>query len=67
MGVLLLTGETSQIQEWDINDIIGLNKTRERLSLELQEYDLNNKIGPYCNGFTYLEIEEINNQFNNFK
>jgi len=33
----------------------------------IQEYEYDNKIGPYCDGLTYLEIEQIYTAFNNTK
>lgn len=67
MKNLLLSGKTATTSEWDVLDVIGISKTREQQSLELQQYDWDNTIGPYCNGMTYLEIEQLNNSYNNFK
>jgi hypothetical protein len=61
MGVLL-SGETSTLQEWDVIDILDLRKkTNIKGSDLLTEYEWENTIGPYCNGFTYLELEQLNN------
>lgn len=61
MGVLL-SGETSTLQDWDIDDILDLrNRKNLKGSDLLTEYEWENTIGPYCNGFTYLEIEQLNN------
>lgn len=67
MKNLLLSGKTATTLEWDVLDVIGISKTREQQSLELQQYDWDNTIGPYCDGMTYLEIEQLNNTYNNFK
>jgi hypothetical protein len=45
---------------WKFND---LKEEAERI----QEYEYDNKIGPYCDGLTYLEIEQIYTAFNNTK
>jgi hypothetical protein len=31
------------------------------------EYEHDNTIGQYTNGLTYLEVEQFNNTYNNFK
>ena len=31
------------------------------------EYEHDNTIGQYTNGMTYLEVEQFNNTYNNFK
>jgi hypothetical protein len=61
MGVLL-SGETSTLEEWDVIDILDLRKkTNIKGSDLLTEYEWENTIGPYCNGFNYLELEQLNN------
>jgi hypothetical protein len=61
MGVLL-SGETSTLQEWDVIDILDLKKKSYiKGSDRLTEYEWDNTIGPYCEGFTYLELEQLNN------
>jgi hypothetical protein len=67
MKNLLLSGRTATTSEWDILDVIGISKTREQQSLEIQQYNWDNKIGPQCDGMTYLEIEQFNNTYNNFR
>ncbi len=67
MKNLLLSGRTATTLEWDILDVIGISKTREQQSLEIQQYNWDNKIGPKCDGMTYLEIEQFNNTYNNFR
>jgi hypothetical protein len=59
MGALLLSGETSYLKDWDPLDVIGLTKTKEEQLILLQSKEMDNKIGPYCSGLTYYEIEQL--------
>lgn len=63
MNNLLLSGKTSTISEWDIQDILGTSYTREEQSIFMDLNHLDNTIGPYCNGMTYYEIEQLNNVY----
>ena len=63
---LLLTGETSTLQEWDVKDILNPHKSNKELAEYLSQFEWDNTIGPNCNGMTYLEIEQFNNTYNNF-
>lgn len=64
---LLLTGETSTLQEWDFNDILNLKyKSNKEEAERIKQSEWDETIGPYCGGMTYLEIEQFNNQYNNF-
>lgn len=62
MKTLLISGNT--LEEWDLEDILT-TKTKDRIICDMIEDDWNNTIGPYCGGMTYLEIELINNKYNN--
>lgn len=64
---LLLTGETSTLQQWDIKDILGLTyKSNKEEAERITQSEWDETIGPYCNGMTYLEIEQLNNTYNNY-
>ena len=67
MGVLLLSGETINLKDWDVEEIIGKQPTKSQLIEQFESYERDNTIGPYCNGMTYLEIEQFNNTYNNFR
>lgn len=60
MGALLLSGETTHLKDWDTLDVIGIVRTNEEQSIVLQLNDWDNKVGQYCNGYTYYEIEQLN-------
>lgn len=61
MGNLILSS-TTVLTEWDINDILDLKSKSKDWDLErINQYEMDNTIGPYCNGMTYLEIEILNN------
>jgi hypothetical protein len=63
MGVLLLSGDTSKLTDWDFQEFVPLTQTQ---SIErLLQYNQDNTIGPCCNGLTYLEIEQLDRRFNN--
>jgi hypothetical protein len=64
---LLLTGETLTLQEWNYQDILNLTyKSNKEEAERIKQAEWDETIGPYCNGMTYLEIEQFNNQYNNF-
>jgi hypothetical protein len=63
MGVLLLSEDNVVVSDWNLDEIIIESKKK---SLErLLQYNEDNTIGPYCNGLTYLEIEQLDRRFNN--
>jgi hypothetical protein len=63
MGILLVSGDTSKLTDWDFEEFVPLTQTQ---SIErLLQYDNDNTIGPCCNGLTYLEIEQLDRRFNN--
>ena len=51
---------------------LNLNPVESWLKKHLEEaerikqYEWDETIGPYCNGLTYLEIEQLNNTYNNY-
>lgn len=67
MKNLLISGNT--LVEWDINSIIAPDAIISSKSRDIErmiEYHWENKIGQYCNDMTYLQIEQLNNTYNNF-
>jgi hypothetical protein len=62
MNTLLISGET--IQSWDIESVLTNKvKSKNQLISEMIQYEYDNTIGPYCEGLTYLEIEQLNNLY----
>ena len=62
MKNLLISGNTDEMVEWDLKEIVSSKK----IDIErMLQYDWDNKISKQ--GWTYLEIEQFNNQYNNFK
>jgi hypothetical protein len=64
MKNFLISGDTNQLVDWDIEDIISNKESDKERMLR---YDWENTIGRYCDGMTYLEIEQFNNTYNNFR
>jgi len=62
MKNLLISGNTDEMVEWDLKEIVSSKKNDIERMLQ---YDWDNKISKQ--GWTYLEIEQFNNQYNNFK
>ena len=63
MNTLLISGET--LQEWNVSEILtDKGKSKDQLITEMIQYEYDNTIGPYCDGLTYLEIEQLNNTYN---
>lgn len=50
-------------RERQIEKVFSKEQDKERMS----QYDHDNKIGSRCDGMTYLEIEQLNNTYNNFR
>lgn len=65
MSNLLISGDTNDLQDWDIQDTLKL-KSRKQDRDRMTEYAWENYIGPYCGGMTYLEIQQFDNLYNNF-
>jgi len=69
-----MTNEEIQLTEKEYNTLFK-NEPNETWKFQdlkdeaarIQEYETDNKIGPYCDGLTYLEIEQIYASFNNIK
>jgi len=65
MKTLLISGNT--LQEWNVDEILtDKTKSKDRDICDMLQYEWDNTIGQYCNGMTYLEIEQFNNTYNNF-
>ena len=72
MTNLLISGETSDREPWCIDDILSTTNSKYNNYTKNQfdriiDYENDNTIGPYCNGMTYYEIEQLNNTYNNFR
>ena len=64
MKNLLISGNT--LQEWDIEEVLTDRiKSKDQVITELIQYEWDNTISR-C-GMTYLEIEQLNNTYNNFR
>lgn len=63
MKTLLISGNT--LQEWNVEEILKPEISKEQSIQRMLEYNWDNKISR-C-GMTYLEIEQFNNTYNNFK
>jgi hypothetical protein len=64
MKTLLISGNT--LQEWNVDEILtNKTKSKDRDICDMLQYEWDNTIGQYCNGMTYLEIEQFNNTYNN--
>jgi hypothetical protein len=62
MNTLLISGNT--LQEWNVDEILTDKvKSKDQLITEMIQYEYDNTIGPYCDGLTYLEIEQLNNLY----
>jgi len=67
MKNLLVSGNTNELLEWDIQEVIKPTSSRKVDRDRMVQYDYDNKVGRCCDGMTYLEIEQFNNTYNNFK
>jgi hypothetical protein len=59
---LLISGNTNDLLGWDVQEIFSESKTDARIALT--EYQMDNTIGPYCDGLTYSQIEQLNHSLN---
>ena len=59
MKNLLISGNT--LQEWNVSEILfDAIRTSLKEDIErIEHYHWQNKIGPYCQGMTYYEIEQL--------
>ena len=62
MRTLLISGDT--LQEWNVEEILTNEKSKKKDIETLLSYDWDNTVGKYCDGMTYLEIEQFNNKYN---
>jgi hypothetical protein len=60
--VLLVSGDTGQMEGWDIDKTLKNQPTNRELRDRLSDYEWENKLAR--NGMTYLEILQFNNTFN---
>jgi hypothetical protein len=59
MKTLLISGNT--LQEWDIEEVLTNKvKSKDQTICDMIQSDWDNTIGPYCEGLTYLQLEQIN-------
>jgi hypothetical protein len=66
MKALVISGETLQEKEWNVEDILTDKiKSKNRTICDMLENAWDNKVSR-C-GMTYLEIEQFDNQYNNFR
>jgi hypothetical protein len=64
MKALIISGNT--LQEWNVNDILTNKvKSKDQTICDMVQSDWDNSISK-C-GMTYLEIEQFNNTYNNFR
>lgn len=64
MNNLLISGNTDDLKNWDFEGILT-TKSKDQYIDQLLRYEWDNKIST-C-GMTYLEIDQINNTYNNWK
>ena len=63
MKTLLISGNT--LQEWDVEQILTNKiKSKDQQICDMLQNEWDNKVST-C-GMTYLEIEQLNNSYNNF-
>lgn len=59
MKTLLISGNT--LQEWDVEEVLTNKvKSKDQIICDMIQSDWDNTIGPYCEGLTYLQLEQIN-------
>ena len=63
MKTLMVSGNTNEMVEWNVETILGISSKSNSIET-LQQYEWDNRISH--NGMTYLEIEQLNNTYNNF-
>jgi hypothetical protein len=63
MKTLLISGNT--LQEWDVEQVLTNKiKSKDQQICDMLQNEWDNKVST-C-GMTYLEIEQLNNTYNNF-
>ena len=64
MNTLLISGDT--LQKWDVDEILTNKvKSKDRDLFDMIQYDWDNTVSR--SGMTYLEIEQFDNKYNNFR
>ena len=59
MKNLLISGNT--LQEWDVEEVLTNKvKSKDQIICDMIQSDWDNTVGPYCEGLTYLQLEQIN-------
>ena len=65
MNNLKITGNTTEMESWDIEEALTNRvKSKDQSICDMIQYEWDNKVS--TNGMTYLEIEQFNNTYNNF-
>ncbi len=65
MKTLLISGNT--LQEWNIEELLEIKvKSKEQDIDQMLQYEWDNTIGKHTQGLTYLQVEQLNNTYNNF-
>jgi hypothetical protein len=67
MENLKISGNTNELSNWDINEVIQPIRSKDYDIARILEYEYDNTIGKYTGGLTYLEVEQFNNTYNNFR
>lgn len=62
---LLVSGTTGQLEDWNVEEVLTNRPISDKD--RLAEYEWENTIGKYTEGHTYLEVEQFNNTYNNFR
>ena len=62
---LLVSGTTNEMISWDVEKILSSPSTKDMDIDRLIQYEWDNKISR--SGMTYLEIEQFNNTYNNWR
>ena len=58
MKNLLLTGNTHDMIEWDVQSVFSETKLDPKITLA--EYEMDNTVGTYCDGLSYYQVELLN-------
>jgi hypothetical protein len=61
---LLVSGDTGQLENWNVDEFLPTTNRKDDRG-RLVDYEWDNTISK-C-GMTYLEIEQLNNTYNNFR
>jgi hypothetical protein len=65
MEALLISGNT--LQSWNVDDILQKELSVSRLRERITQEDWDSTIGQRCQGLTYLQVEQFDNTYNNFR